>query len=66
MFPPSPSSSSSSSSTSSSSSSSSTASITSSTTEVDNKQKGGLHPDKKPELYKTEMCRNWVEMGYCR
>ncbi|ORZ03696.1 hypothetical protein BCR43DRAFT_430227, partial [Syncephalastrum racemosum] len=22
--------------------------------------------DKKPELYKTEMCRNWTEMGQCR
>ena len=29
-------------------------------------QRGSLHPDKKPELYKTEMCRNWTEMGHCR
>ncbi|KAI8149450.1 hypothetical protein BJV82DRAFT_504938 [Fennellomyces sp. T-0311] len=30
------------------------------------RQRGSLHPDKKPELYKTEMCRNWTEMGHCR
>ncbi|KAI9310530.1 hypothetical protein BX666DRAFT_2006811 [Dichotomocladium elegans] len=23
-------------------------------------------PDKRLDLYKTEMCRNWAEMGYCR
>ncbi|CDS09665.1 hypothetical protein LRAMOSA02342 [Lichtheimia ramosa] len=28
--------------------------------------KGGVHPNKKPELYKTEMCRNWNEIGHCR
>jgi hypothetical protein len=22
--------------------------------------------DKKADLYKTEMCRNWQEIGYCR
>ncbi|KAH8552564.1 hypothetical protein BGW37DRAFT_290019 [Umbelopsis sp. PMI_123] len=30
----------------------------------------GEHPkapkDKKADLYKTEMCRNWQEIGYCR
>lgn len=22
--------------------------------------------EKKTDLYKTEMCRNWQEIGYCR
>ncbi|ORX48552.1 hypothetical protein DM01DRAFT_1291868, partial [Hesseltinella vesiculosa] len=33
---------------------------------VEDPQSLGFTSEKKPELYKTEMCRNWEEMGQCR